>query len=350
MTVVKVALGRRTYPIHIAPQLLAQTGRLMAKAGLRGRVLLLSNKKVFRLYGAPVQKALAKHYTVYHYLIGDGERYKSLRTAEQVWRFLIKNKFERGDTIAALGGGVVGDLAGFAAAVYLRGINYVQIPTTLLAQTDSSIGGKTAVNDSLGKNLIGAFYQPKLVIADTATLRTLPRREILSGLGEVIKYGLIAGPKILTALNKRPDITAELIARCCQIKAKIVSADETEKNLRAVLNFGHTVGHALETYLHYRLRHGEAVALGMLSALHISAARGYLPPEVPDKIRQLYAKLGLPLRAGRRLDPEKIYRIIQNDKKVTDGRIRMVLLKDIGKTVICPVEYTEIARALEYIQ
>jgi 3-dehydroquinate synthase len=331
--------------------LLKRAGQLLTNAGLRGRVLLLSNKKVFGLYGAQARQALEKHYTVYTYLIGDGEKYKSLRTAEQVLRFLIKNKFERNDTIAALGGGVIGDLAGFAAAVYLRGINFVQMPTTLLAQVDSSVGGKTAVNDPLGKNLIGAFYQPKLVIADTQTLRTLNRRELLSGLGEVVKYGLIADPAILSSLPKDQEaIPAKLLARCCQIKAKIVSADETEKNRRAILNFGHTIGHALETAAHYRLSHGEAIALGALCALQLSILRGYLQPGVLAKIQKLYRQLGLPTHSGRRLNPAKIYKIMQNDKKVTDSRLRMVLLKDIGKPAVYPVEYAEIVKALEIIQ
>lgn len=349
MSTVKVNLAKRSYNIHIGDGALKNSAQLMTAAKLRGRVLLLSNKKVFALYGGQVQKQLAKNYAVYAYLIGDGEKYKSLRTVEQVLRFLIKNKFERADTIAALGGGVVGDLAGFVAAVYLRGINFVQMPTTLLAQVDSGVGGKTAVNDPLGKNLIGAFYQPKLVIADTKTLSTLPRREILSGLGEVVKYGLIADPQILSALNKKSKLTPELIARCCQIKAKIVSADETEKNLRAVLNFGHTIGHALEIYSHYKLSHGEAVALGALSAIHISIARGYLPQNALDKIQKLYRKIGLPLHSGRRLNAEKIYRIMQNDKKVAENKLRMVLLKDIGKPALYPVEYAEITRALEII-
>lgn len=347
MSIVKVSLGKRSYKIHIAPRLLEQTGQLLKATGLRGRVLLLSNKKVFRLYGTQAENSLAKYYSVCHYLIGDGEKHKSLRTAEQILHFLSKNKFERQDTIIALGGGVVGDLAGFVAAIYLRGINFVQIPTTLLAQVDASVGGKTAVNTPLGKNLIGSFYQPKLVIIDTLTLRSLSKREMLSGLGEVVKYGFIAEPQILQKLNKQ--ITPELIVRCCQIKAKIVSTDETEKNLRAILNFGHTIGHALETYAHYRLSHGEAIALGALSAIYISISRGYLQPAVLDKIQKLYRKLGLPIHTGRHLNPDKIYRIIQNDKKVSGNRIRMVLLKDIGKTIICPVEYEEIIRALDII-
>ena len=349
MHTVKVNLKQRSYNIYIGADLLARADQFLIKAGLRGRVLLLSNKKVFRLYGAKVQNSLAKHYTVHPYLIGDGEKYKSLHTAEQVLRFLIKNKFERNDIIVALGGGVIGDLAGFAAAIYLRGINFVQIPTTLLAQVDSSVGGKTAVNDRLGKNLIGAFYQPKLVIADTTALCSLSRRETLSGLGEIIKYGFITDPKILTVLNKKSDISAELIARCCNIKAKIVSADETEKNKRAILNFGHTIGHALEIYSRYHLSHGEAVALGILSALYISIERAYLPQDTLGKIQKLYHRLGLPTHSGLWLNPKKIYSIMRKDKKVADNCLRMVLLKNIGKTIICPVEYAEIVRALEII-
>ncbi|MDR2430959.1 MAG: 3-dehydroquinate synthase [Candidatus Margulisbacteria bacterium] len=350
MPVVKVDLPQRAYQIHIGPDMLSRACQLMTDLELHGRALLLSNRKVYRLYGGRTRAVLEKHYSVYPYLIGDGERYKSLHTVEKVLRFLIRNRFERGDTIVALGGGVVGDLAGFAAAVYLRGVNFVQIPTTLLAQVDSSVGGKTAVNDPLGKNLIGSFYQPRLVLADTQTLRTLRQRELLSGLGEIVKYGFIADPQILQTLGKhRQTIAPELIARCCQIKAGIVRADETEKNKRAVLNFGHTIGHALETYTHYRFSHGEAIAIGALAAVYMSILRGHLKYSALDKIQKLYRRLGLPAHTGLRLSADKIYRIIQSDKKVADSRLRMVLLKDIGKPLICPVEYEEIVRALDII-
>lgn len=349
MQTVKVKLAQRSYPVHIGANSLAQSGQLLHGAGLRGKVLILSNKKVFRLYGKKLQANLAKHYQVYTYLTGEGEKYKSFGELQKVLRFLIQNKFERLDTIVGFGGGIVGDLAGFAAAVFLRGINLVQIPTTLLAQVDSSIGGKTAVNDRLGKNLIGAFYQPKLVIADTNTLRTLPARELRCGLGEIVKYGLIAQPKILAILEKKQNITADLIAQCCRIKAQIVSADEREKNLRAVLNFGHTIGHALETVSRYRISHGEAIALGALCAVHISVMRGLVPDNMLNRLQKLYLKLKLPVHTGRRLNPEQIYRIMQNDKKVSAGRLCMVLLKDIGKPVVCPVEYDEIEGALNII-
>ncbi|MDR1997825.1 MAG: 3-dehydroquinate synthase [Candidatus Margulisbacteria bacterium] len=351
MPAVKVQLDKqRSYQIHIGAGILDQACQLLSGAELHGRALIVSNSKVYRLYGARVRANLEKHYQVYTCLIGDGERHKSWQTARRVLRFLIKNKFERLDTIIALGGGVVGDLAGFAAAVYLRGINLVQIPTTLLAQVDSSVGGKTAVNDPLGKNLIGSFYQPRLVLADTQTLQTLRQREMLSGLGEIVKYGLIDDPHILQTLGKyNQTIPAALIARCCQIKAKIVSADETEQNLRAILNFGHTIGHALETYSHYRISHGEAVALGALGAVYISILRGYLKYQTLARLQSLYLKLQLPVHSGRRLNPDKIYRIMQSDKKVTDSRLRMILLKDIGKPVVCPVEYAEIVKALSII-
>ncbi|MDR1453027.1 MAG: 3-dehydroquinate synthase [Candidatus Margulisbacteria bacterium] len=381
MPSVEVKLAQRSYTVRIGAGLLSRSCQLLSELDLHGKILIVSNKKVFGLYGRQLQINLAKHYQVFVYLIGDGEKYKSFSTLQKVLRFLIQNKFERSDTIAALGGGVVGDLAGFAAAVYLRGINFVQLPTTLLAQVDSSVGGKTAVNDPLGKNLIGAFYQPKLVIADTRTLRTLPAREMRCGLGEIVKYGLIAAPRLLTTLSQKADSTAEpfaqrsaellaqcsaelltqrsaellaqcsaeLLAQCCRIKAKIVSADERESNRRAVLNFGHTIGHALETVSHYRISHGEAVALGSLGAAHISITRGYLPWQTLDKLQKLFIQLGLPTHTGRRLNPGQIYRIMQSDKKVADSRLRMVLLQAIGKPVICPVEYAEIVAALNII-
>ena len=357
MPAVEVKLAQRSYLVQIGAGLLAKSCQLLSGLDLHGKILLVSNKKVFGLYGRQLQANLEKHYNVHVYLIGDGEKYKSFGTLQKVLRFLIQNKFERSDTIAALGGGVVGDLAGFAAAVYLRGINFVQLPTTLLAQVDSSVGGKTAINDPLGKNLIGAFYQPRLVIADTKTLQSLPARELRCGLGEIVKYGLIDAPRLLTALEHRADITAallaqcsvELLAQCCRIKAKIVSADECENNQRAILNFGHTIGHALETISHYRISHGEAVALGTLGAAHISIMRGYLSWQTLDKLQKLFIKLGLPTHSGRRFDPDQIYRIMQSDKKVADSRLRMVLLQAIGKPVICPVEYAEIVRALAII-
>lgn len=357
MPAVEVKLAQRSYTVQIGAGLLAKSCQLLSELDLHGKVLIVSNKKVFGLYGRQLQANLAKHYSVHVYLIGDGEKYKSFGALQKVLRFLIQNKFERSDTIAALGGGVVGDLAGFAAAVYLRGINFVQLPTTLLAQVDSSVGGKTAINDPLGKNLIGAFYQPRLVIADTKTLQSLPARELRCGLGEIVKYGLIAAPRLLTALSRKADISAallaqchaNLLAQCCRIKAKIVSADEHENNLRAILNFGHTIGHALETISHYRISHGEAVALGALGAAHISIMRGYLPWQTLDKLQKLFLKLGLPAHSRRRLNPDRIYRIMQSDKKVADSRLRMVLLKAIGKPVICPVEYAEIVRALAII-
>ncbi|GBR76292.1 3-dehydroquinate synthetase [Candidatus Termititenax persephonae] len=349
MTTVQVKLAPRSYAIQIGTDLLDKSCQLLSELDLHGKILIISNKKVWHLYGRQLRDNLAKHYSVFTCLIGDGERYKSYGELQKILRFLIKNKFERLDTIAALGGGIVGDLAGFAAAIFLRGINFVQIPTTLLAQVDSSVGGKTAINDPLGKNLIGAFYQPKLVIADTRTLRTLSARELRCGLGEIVKYGLIAEPKILAALAQKPSINAELIAQCCRRKAKIVSADERENGLRAILNFGHTIGHALETVSRYRISHGEAIALGALGALHISISRGYLPVQTLAQTQKLYLKLGLPTHTGQRLNHDQIYQIMQSDKKVADSRLRMVLLRAIGKPVLCPVEYDEVVKALAII-
>jgi 3-dehydroquinate synthase len=349
MHTVHVALDERSYDIAIGGGAIARAGDLIRRAlGPKTRRLaILSNAKVHAACGRTVEKSLkAGGFATETHLIGDGERAKSLRTAERAWAFLIANRFERGDAIVALGGGVVGDLAGFVAATFLRGVRCVQIPTTLLAQIDSSVGGKTAVNHSRGKNLIGAFHQPTLVIIDPQTLATLPRRELSAGLYEAVKYGVIRD-RALAAFTQDhldsiraldPAALAHLIARCCEIKAEVVAADERESGLRRILNFGHTVGHALEAVTAYRrLKHGEAVGYGMKCASAIAARIGIIPPaeahEIHRHVDALGRVFGKPPRIGD-LTASAVVAAMAHDKKVSQGRLPLILPTTIGDVVV----------------
>ena len=308
------------------------------------RAIIVSNKTVFNLYGQIAVKSLRESgFDVSTFLIGDGERFKSLRTLEKTLRFFSKKKLERNDAIIALGGGVVGDLAGFASAIYLRGVAFIQVPTTLLSQIDSSVGGKTGVNSSFGKNLIGAFHQPRAVIIDTDTLKTLPRRELTAGFCEAIKQGAIASEKLFNktvhSLRSKENIE-ELIAAQCAFKAEIVAGDEredltrTDNRSRRILNFGHTAAHALETVTNYkRFRHGEAVGYGMLTAAEIGKRLDITPPDAIDSLR-LAIKLAGTLPPANDLPSTEIIRLIQHDKKSVGGKIKWILLERIGKTRI----------------
>jgi 3-dehydroquinate synthase len=342
---VRVALDERSYDITIADGALAQTGELnrAALGDKTRRLAIISNPKIHALYGRAVEKSLKRAgFATLTHLIGDGERAKSLRTAERAWGFLIANRFERSDAIVALGGGVVGDLAGFVAATFLRGINYTQIPTTLLAQIDSSVGGKTAINHALGKNLIGAFYQPRAVVIDPGVLRSLPPRELRAGLYEAVKYGVIRDWELfslildnLDSINTLdPELLARVIARSCEIKAEVVTADERESGLRRILNFGHTVGHALEAVTAYRrLKHGEAVGYGMKCASTIAEKVGIIPRADAEAIRLGVDELGrLP-----RIDDLKTQNVIAamaHDKKVAQGKLPLILPTTIGSVVV----------------
>src|SRR5262245_31562666 len=280
MQTLSVNLGERGYPIHIGVGILERLGELLKEAGLRGKIAVISNPTVAQLFLDPVNESLGSAgFEVAPVLVPDGEEHKNLSSLATVYDRLIAERLERKSSVLALGGGVIGDLAGFAAATYLRGVPYVQVPTTLLAQVDSSVGGKTGINHSDGKNLIGAFYQPKLVLIDVAVLRTLPPREVIAGLAEVIKYGVMEAPELFAALEAEIDKLLSLdserlvqtISTCCAIKARVVEADEREDDYRAVLNFGHTIGHALEAVTGYnRFLHGEAVGVGMAKAASIS--------------------------------------------------------------------------------
>lgn len=341
MKTLHVELGDRRYPIHIGPGLLRQPELL--RPHLAGpQVLVVSNSTVAPLYLEPVRAALdgLRHEAV---ILPDGEQYKTLNTLNEVFTALLNHRFGRQGTIIALGGGVIGDLAGFAAACYQRSVPFIQIPTTLLAQVDSSVGGKTAVNHPLGKNMIGAFYQPQCVLADTDTLATLPDRELSAGLAEVIKYGLIRDVPFLYWLEAHMDALlardsqalAEAIERSCRNKAEIVAADERETGERALLNLGHTFGHAIETGMGYGVwLHGEAVAAGMVMAADLSARLGWLNRPDVERIRALLARAKLPLAPPSTLTPEDFLRLMAVDKKSDNGQLRLILLRKPGQGVI----------------
>jgi 3-dehydroquinate synthase len=304
-------------------------------------MLIVTNPTVARLYLAKLTETLAPR-RVAECLLPDGEQHKTLQTAGWVFDALIAKKLNRDATVLALGGGVVGDIAGFAAACYQRGVGYVQIPTTLLAQVDSSVGGKTGVNHSGGKNLIGAFYQPRSVIADTDTLATLPDRELRAGLAEVIKYGCVWDPLLFDWLDRNMDkllardvdSLTYAIARSCEIKATVVAKDERERNLRAILNFGHTFGHAIEAATAYETYlHGEAVGLGMLIAASLSQRLGMIDGAIKDRVRDILTRAGLPTEAPR-VGAAKALELMRMDKKVMGGAVRLVLLEKLGRAIV----------------
>jgi 3-dehydroquinate synthase len=340
-----VSLGKQSYDITIAGKSLSQTGGIARRAlgDKTRRIAIISNRKVYNHYGGAIEKSLKKAgFATLPHLIGDGERAKSLRTAERAWGFMISNRFERSDAIVALGGGVVGDLAGFVAATFLRGVNYIQIPTTLLAQIDSSVGGKTAVNHSLGKNLIGAFHQPRTVVIDPEVLGTLPPRELRAGLYEAVKYGIIRDRSLADFINRNlgkllaldGEAMSRVIARCCEIKAEVVNADERESGLRRILNFGHTVGHALEAVTAYRrLKHGEAVGYGMKCASAIAEKAGIIRPAEAEDINLSIDALGLMPRIDD-LKTDDVIAAMAHDKKVAQGKLPLILPTTIGSVIV----------------
>ena len=336
----QIDLGDRSYPIVIGTGLLDDAG-LVARHVAARDVLVVTNTTVGPLYGARLLASLAGKRTQALEL-PDGEQHKTLAVLERVFDALIEARLNRDACVVALGGGVVGDMAGFAAACYQRGVDFVQVPTTLLAQVDSAVGGKTGVNHPGGKNLIGAFHQPRAVLSDLATLRTLPPRELRAGLAEVIKYGLIddagflawieANVHALLALD--PDALAQAVGRSCEIKARIVAADEREHGQRALLNLGHTFGHAIETAAGYgEWLHGEAVALGMLLAADLSQRLGYLGAADVARVRELLRRAGLPTAAPA-IGAARALELMGMDKKVLQGRIRLVLLRQLGAGIV----------------
>ena len=340
MQTLQVDVGHSRYPISIGSGLLAN--RELLDAQIRGRdVLIVTNTTVARLYLEKLMDGLAGRRAA-ECILPDGEQHKTLQTAGWVFDALVGKKMNRDATVLALGGGVVGDIAGFAAACYQRGVGYAQIPTTLLAQVDSSVGGKTGVNHAGGKNLIGAFYQPLCVITDTDTLATLPNRELSAGLSEVIKYGCVWDPLLFDWLGNNmdkllardADALTYAIARSCEIKATVVARDEREHNLRAILNFGHTFGHAIEAATAYETYlHGEAVGLGMLMAADLSRRLGLIDATIKDRIHDILTKAALPTEAPR-IGAAKALELMQMDKKVLAGTVRLVLLEKLGRSIV----------------
>lgn len=340
METLNVELGSRSYPILIGAQLIARGADLAARVSARD-VLIVSNTVVAELYAPALRAALGARRVV-EVILPDGEMHKTLDNVARILDVLVANRFGRDACVLALGGGVVGDMAGFAAACYQRGVAFVQVPTTLLAQVDSSVGGKTGVNHVGGKNLIGAFHQPVAVIADTSTLETLPDRELRAGLAEVIKYGLICDAEFFAWLEAHidellahePAALAHAIRRCCELKAQIVARDEYEHGERAWLNFGHTFAHAIESATAYGgWLHGEAVAAGMLIAADMSRACGLLAPDDVARIERLLRRAGLS-RPASEVPATLALDLMRIDKKVLAGRIRLVLLRRIGEACL----------------
>ncbi len=345
MQTLHVQLGARSYPILIAPALLDQLPSLLQQYQLGSRFVLITDAVVDKLYAARVLALMQQAgCNVHKIVVPAGERYKSLAMLNRVIAEMLKMKCERDTKVIALGGGVVGDLAGFTAATYMRGLEFIQIPTTLLAQVDASIGGKVAVNHRLGKNMIGAFHQPRLVVIDTAVLNTLPPREILCGLAEIIKHALIRDRAYYDMIEQNlPGLLAlhsetltTTIAHSCAIKAAIVSTDEKESGVRALLNFGHTIGHALEAICGYEsLRHGEAVLLGMLAEAYLSKMTQKLSGAEFQRVENFLRTLPLkPALAGICID--EIEDFVARDKKAKEGAVRMVLLRAIGDAEVTP--------------
>ena len=360
MTRVRVELAERSYDIVIGEGLLSSAGVSLKTLGAGPRVAVVTDSNVGPLYaGRVVQSLEASGFTVATITVPAGEKSKCVGGLERLWNALAAAGLDRDSTVVALGGGVVGDLAGFAAATYIRGIRVVQLPTTLLACVDSSVGGKTAVDLEAGKNLVGAFHQPAAVVIDTATLRTLPERELRSGLAEVVKYGVILDAGFFGWVETNLDRllrleaadTVEAIRRCCELKAQVTSADERESGLRAVLNYGHTVGHALEAAAGFEgLLHGEAVSLGMLAASRVAESLGMIDPDVTARQRVLLRKAGLPVTLSGP-SAQRVVEMMRHDKKARDGKIAMVLPARIGEVkVVNNVRPDLIEKALEALR
>jgi 3-dehydroquinate synthase len=337
----QVDLGDRAYPIYIGSDLISNP-EFFAQHITGSRVMVVSNTTVGPLYLEQLKKALVD-FNVSEVILPDGEEFKTLDVLNQIYTALLENRFDRTCTLIALGGGVVGDMTGYAAASYQRGVNFIQVPTTLLSQVDSSVGGKTGVNHPLGKNMIGAFHQPQAVIADTLTLNTLPDRELSAGMAEVIKYGLINDAEFFEWLEEHMEalmardlvLLAEAIRRSCADKAQIVAADEKESGQRALLNLGHTFGHAIETGMGYgKWLHGEAVGAGMAMAADMSCRLGWIDENKVNKINDLLKRAALQASPPESMSGDDFMGLMSVDKKVLDGKMRLVLMKDIGHSII----------------
>jgi 3-dehydroquinate synthase len=346
MPIISVNLPQNSYKIAIAPGSLSQLGSQMQGLNLGKKVLVVSNPEIFNYYGDTCLKSLeAAGFETCSHLIPAGEQYKNLQSIEKLYDTAFNHHLERSSTFVALGGGVIGDMTGFAAATWLRGVNFVQVPTSLLAIVDASVGGKTGVNHPQGKNLIGAFYQPKLVAIDPLLLKTLPEREFRAGMAEVIKYGVIWDEDLFSKLEQeerldrleyiRDELLEIIITRSCQAKADVVGQDEKEAGLRAILNYGHTIGHAVESLTNYQqFVHGEAVAIGMVAAGKIATQMGLWTEAESQRQDVLITKTGLPTAIPEELSMDDILESIKSDKKVKAGKTRFILPTTIGKVII----------------
>lgn len=338
---VMVNLGERSYPISIGAGTLERIGPRLQELGLGRRIAVITNPVVARLYRDPVERSLtAAGFAPTVIEVPDGEEHKNLAWLAFLYDRLVDARLDRDCAIVALGGGVIGDLTGFTAATFQRGVPFVQVPTTLLAQVDSSVGGKTAVNHPGGKNLIGSFHQPRLVWIDVTTLKTLPRREVQAGMAEIIKHAAILGPSLFELLEEKIEavmaldeaLLIEVVRQNCAIKAGVVGEDERESGYRAILNFGHTLAHAVEMLTEYRgMLHGEAVAIGMAFAARLSHARGLCPASVRDRIIALLQRAGLPIEIPKELVGRHLALAVEADKKVSGGKVKFVCIEDIGR-------------------
>ncbi len=339
-----VNLGERSYPIVIGGGLLKEAGSLLRRVSKAPKVCIVTNAAVNGIYGGALSASLKKAgCRVVTTLLPDGERFKNLKNVEKIYRALYKAGFDRSDAVLALGGGIAGDMAGFAAATYMRGVDFIQFPTTLLAQVDSSVGGKTGVDFLKGKNMVGAFYQPRLVVCDLDALRTLPRREYLCGMAEVVKYGAIKNEKFFSWLEKSADsiiardeaALGKVVLESCRAKAGIVEKDEKESGERAILNFGHTFGHGLETALNFRrLKHGEALAVGMVMAARLSRMLGLLDAKSEKRFVNLVSRFGLPVSLPAGVSAADVLRGMVRDKKILSGRLRFVVTDRLGRAFV----------------
>lgn len=336
---IQVDLGERSYPIYIGQSLMSD-GETLSRYLLKKRILIVTNETVAPLYLKQIQDTMASFGEVTNVILPDGEQFKDLTHLDSIFTALLQRNYGRDSVLVALGGGVIGDMTGFAAACYQRGVDFIQIPTTLLSQVDSSVGGKTAVNHPLGKNMIGAFYQPQIVIIDTECLQTLPAREFAAGMAEVIKYGIMWDAEFFQWLENNVQALKSLdtqalvyaISRCCEIKADVVSQDETEQGVRALLNLGHTFGHAIEAEMGYgNWLHGEAVAAGTVLAAQTAKSMGLIDESIVRRIVQLFHAFELPVTAPESMDFDSFIKHMRRDKKVLGGQIRLVLPTAIGR-------------------
>ena len=339
--ILNVDLGDKSYPIYIGTDLLSS--KSVMKKHIQGKqVMIVTNTTIAPLYLEKL-KAVLEGFNVESVVLPDGEKFKTLETLNKVFDALMKAKFDRSSTLVALGGGVVGDITGFAAASFQRGVNFIQMPTTLLSQVDSSVGGKTGVNHELGKNMVGAFYQPKAVIIDADTLDTLSNQEYSAGMAEVIKYGLLGNAHFLSMLevniesimSRKKDLIIEIIFNSCKDKARIVALDEFERGKRALLNLGHTFGHGIENAFGYgNYLHGEAISIGMVMAAYLSKDEGHLSHEDVLRVESILSKADLPIDIKKSIDSETLIEAMSLDKKSIDGKIRLVLLKALGESYL----------------